>query len=33
MSMMETVAQMLVLGDAMDGLVNTGVSFITWMQR
>lgn len=33
MSMLETVAQMLVLGDAMDGLINTGNSFITWMQR
>ncbi|MBJ8096391.1 MULTISPECIES: hypothetical protein [Bacillus] len=33
MYMFETIAQMLVLGDAMDGLINTGNSFITWMQR
>jgi len=33
MSMLETLSQMLVLGDAMDGLINTGNSFIAWMQR
>ncbi|MDM5152528.1 hypothetical protein QUF88_00390 [Bacillus sp. DX1.1] len=33
MCMFESIAQMLVLGDAMDGLVNTGNSLITWMQR
>ena len=31
--MFETLAQMLVLGDAMDGLVSTGNAFIKWMQR
>lgn len=28
MSMLETLSQMLVLGDAMDGLINTGIHLL-----